>query len=166
MKKVLCVLLLIISLLTTFVSCDISSMFGKHGVIYEKSECDTYAKVVGYRGTAKEVVIDAEYEGLPVTTIDARAFSHCDKLKSIEIPETVTNIGDGAFTSCYQLSSIVIPDGVTSIGDSAFWFCSSLHSVVIPNNVTSIGRYAFANSGIESVLIHDNITNIENQITQ
>lgn len=50
---------------------------------------------------------------------------------SIEIPSThlekpVTSIADYAFSDCQSLTSIMIPDGVTSIGSAAFSGCSSL----------------------------------------
>ena len=69
----------------------------------------------------------------------------CRSLKSLVIPDSVTNIGDYAFSGCWSLSSVVIPDSVTSIGDYAFWNCRSLTDIVIPDSVTSIGESAFKN---------------------
>ena len=69
----------------------------------------------------------------------------CRSLKSLVIPDSVTNIGDYAFSGCRSLSSVVIPDSVTSIGDYAFWNCRSLTDIVIPDSVTSIGESAFKN---------------------
>jgi serine/threonine protein kinase len=53
-------------------------------------------------------------------------------IKSVTIPDSVTNIGDRAFYGCKSLESIVIPDSVTSIGDGAFDQCHSLRSIIIP----------------------------------
>ena len=39
---------------------------------------------------------------------------------------TVTSIDSSAFSGCDSLTEIVIPEGVTSIGNSAFYSCDSL----------------------------------------
>ena len=84
-----------------------------------------------------------------VTSIGDYAFSSCDRLTSIAIPDSVTSIGEWAFDSCDRLTSIEIPDGVTNIGDYAFYYCDRLTSIKIPAGVTSIGKSVF--SGCSSV---------------
>ena len=84
------------------------------------------------------------------------AFSRCESLTSINIPDSVTSIGDLAFRWCKTLTGINIQDSVTSIGNSAFYGCRSLTSINIPDSVTSIGRWAF--HGCES-LTNINIPN-------
>lgn len=75
-------------------------------------------------------------------------------LKSISIPNSVTNIGSSAFSNCAKLTSITIPDGVTGIGDRAFSGCSSLTSITIPDSVTSIGSSAFGGcTGLEKIAL-------------
>ena len=80
----------------------------------------------------------------PVTSIGEKAFSDCDRLTSITIPESVTNIGGWAFRGCKSLTSITIPNSVTSIGDYVFRGCESLTSITIPEGVTIIGDGAFS----------------------
>ena len=41
----------------------------------------------------------------------------------------ITSIGNKAFSRCQSMTSVTIPDGVTSIGYSAFYNCRSLKSV-------------------------------------
>lgn len=56
---------------------------------------------------------------------------------------TVISIGNYAFSDCNDLTSISIPNSVTFIGDYAFYECSGLTSISIPNSVTSIDYNAF-----------------------
>ena len=114
------------------------------GLVYDVSIDGTYAEVVGYEGTAKNIIIAKEYNGLPVKSIYNEAFWN-SSITSIVIPDSVTSIGNSAFGNCSKLTSIEIPDSVTSIGERAFSNCSSLTSVTIGDSVTSIGYYAFYN---------------------
>lgn len=50
---------------------------------------------------------------------------------------SVTTIGDNAFSGCNGLSSIVIPDCITSIGECPFVFCNSNLTVIFPMDSAS-----------------------------
>ncbi|MBQ3219959.1 MAG: leucine-rich repeat domain-containing protein [Clostridia bacterium] len=111
---------------------------------------DGAATIVG--GRLKNIVSlsikqSITYKGnsFTVTSIGDSAFSGCESLKTIEIPNSVTSIGDYAFEYCVSLASVNFGDNsqLTSIGDSAFYNCSSLETIEIPNSVTSIGVNAF-----------------------
>ena len=96
-----------------------------------------------------------------VTTIGYMAFSDCDSLTSVTIPDSVTAIGNSAFRDCSSLTSVTIGDSVTAIGDYAFFYCSSLTSVTIPDSVTTIGGVVFYGcSSLTSITIGDSVTTI------
>lgn len=54
------------------------------------------------------------------TYIGSRVFELRDDVKSVFIPDTVTEIGRLAFYCCESLEELVIPDSVVKIGDGAF----------------------------------------------
>ncbi len=127
------------------------------GLQYTLGSNGTYSYyIVTGIGTCKDtdIVIPAEYKGLPVTSIGDGAFYRCISLTSIEIPSGVTGIGNGAFQGCSSLASIEIPSSVTSIGSSAFEGCSSLTNIEIPSTVKSVGDRAFSHCSIlESITV-------------
>jgi hypothetical protein len=79
-----------------------------------------------------------------VKTIGDSAFSDCENLTSITIPNGVKTIGNGAFSGCTSLTSIVIPNSVKTIGNSAFGECKNLTSITNLNPVPiEIDSYVF-----------------------
>lgn len=89
-----------------------------------------------YDYLSSEITIPNEYKGLPVTEIGYDAFSGCDSLTSITIPNSVASIGDYAFDGCSSLTSIAIPNGVTSIGVNAFFWCDNLNKIFYTGSET------------------------------
>ena len=79
-----------------------------------------------------------------VTKIEDKAYYNNTTIRTVVIPDTVTEIGRWAFSGCENLESVVIPDSVTKIGKYAFQGCNSLRSVTIPGSVTSFGGYEFS----------------------
>lgn len=116
---------------------------------------------------AGDVVIPDKvvYEGVEytVTGIDKEAFSRCEDMTSVVIPNTVTSIGDRSFYVCTSLVSANIPNSVISIGESAFEWCKKLAEIDIPNSVLSIGKFAFRScESLKSVNIPSSLITIPN----
>ncbi|MDR3300906.1 MAG: leucine-rich repeat protein [Spirochaetaceae bacterium] len=72
-----------------------------------------------------------------VTSIREGAFMSTG-LTSITFGKRLTSIGAGAFSECEDIKTIVIPEWVTEIGVGAFGGCSALTTVTIPDSVESI----------------------------
>lgn len=95
-----------------------------------------------------------------VTSIGKYAFSSCNGLTNITIPESVMSIGDYAFEGCTDLMSITISDSVMKIGKGAFFNCTALTSITIPNHIENIGDEAFRSTGLTDITIPDRVTKI------
>jgi len=59
------------------------------------------------------------------------------------IGESIKSIGNYAFSSCEKLKAVYIPNSVTTLGDYVFRGCSALTSITIPNSVTSMRESIF-----------------------
>lgn len=104
-----------------------------------------------------------EYEGklYSVTSIGKYAFSDCDKLFNVTVPNSVTSIGRAAFNNCRELVGVNISNNVTMIDDWTFSGCEKLSSIIIPNGVTSIGIAAFSNCrNLTEVVMPSELTSI------
>lgn len=66
-----------------------------------------------------------------------------ENISSCTIHDDTKVIAYGAFSSCQLIREIVIPEGLTNIGNYAFYNCSSLISVEIPKSIRHIGDYSF-----------------------
>ena len=78
-----------------------------------------------------------------VVEIGSHAFSDCDKLTEINIPNTVETIKYWAFLYCNGLTDIELPNSLKRIDSRAFDFCNGIESVVIPESVEYLGEEPF-----------------------
>ena len=108
----------------------------------------------GLNGVVSAVVQDG------VTLIGRRAFHSVSTLKTLVLPNSITELGQ----ECLRETSITelhLGDNVTVIGSGAFYYCSKLVSVTISSNVTSIGSLAFEGcTSLESVVISNGVKEI------
>ncbi len=102
-----------------------------------------------------------------VTSIGNQAFTGCTGLEEVNIPIAVTRIGEQTFSLCKSLKEIAIPSSITYIDNSAFDCCYSLTEITIPNTVTYIGSYVFSScSSLEEVVLPSDMTNIPKGLFQ
>lgn len=154
---------------------------------YEAIAVTNGIRLTNYLGSETEVVIPSVYKGkrvvelvgtfignesvksvtIPdsVTDISWSVFEDCKSLERVNIPNSVTSIGGGAFRECTSLTSVNIPDSVTSIGGGTFSGCTGLTSVNIPNSVTSISGFAFTGcTGLAEIAIPASVTTIGDDV--
>lgn len=113
------------------------------------------------RDAIGDIIIPGTIDGYPVTTIKKDAFTCCDKITSVVIPDSVTTIQEFAFSGCDGLKSVTIGGGVKTLGRSIFWDCENLETVVIENGVTYISKEMFSQCGkLNSVTLPESITSI------
>lgn len=85
------------------------------------------------------------YEGAnyAVASMANSAFSGCNQLTSIVLPQTLRNLGREAFLQCTNLISCIIPDStITEIPFEAFWK-AGLIEFRVPEGVTYIEQRSF-----------------------
>ena len=147
---------------------------GSVGLTYSLNE-DGQSYTVTGRGVCgdADIVIPAEYMGLPVTCIGTDAFWNDEIITSVVIPESITELGTYTFfapnlasvtilsnsittlpsrTFAYtKITSITLPESIKVIDRYAFQGCYYLETIVIPKGLESIGTEAFDGCPITTV---------------
>ncbi|MCH5161618.1 MAG: InlB B-repeat-containing protein, partial [Clostridiales bacterium] len=131
-----------------------------------------------------KVRVPSMYNGLPVTTIEAAAFSACNKLVQIDIPESITLISSiNPFEGCTALTNVNVYK-VEGTKDPRYWSAdgvlfdngtgdaSSVLKIMlvpaaksgsyrIPDGVTAVASGVFTGSLITEIVIPTSVERIE-----
>lgn len=83
--------------------------------------------------------------------IGEELFCKCNKLHSIELPESTNTIGKRAFSNCEGLTKIVVPDQVRTMGYDSFAYCPKLTTATIGSHVETFEQGVFWNSGVKTI---------------
>ena len=133
--------------------CKNCKILQTEGIIFELDETEntdianggnelTYGKyvVTGYTGTATEVYIPREYNGIEVVAIGKSAFLG-KNITKVVAPTSVIAVGGDAFSQCYSLEYVALPGWtVNSYWDSIngrqehnnqFCFCASIEVLIL-----------------------------------
>ena len=108
---------------------------------------DNTLTITKYLGSEKFVEIPAEIAGKAVTIIGNTsgegAFQGCSEIRSVTIPEGVTEIQSKPFYNCTNLAVIYIPASVQRLDDHAFVGSCSLRSVYFEGDAPETGQEVF-----------------------
>jgi hypothetical protein len=95
-------------------------------------------------------------------TIGHYAFTGCELLESIELPDSVTAIGTSAFYNCFAVEKVSLSENLVSICDYAFFGLDKVTELELPETVKTIGMYAFKGwNGLTSIFIPSSVTFID-----
>ena len=134
----------------------------KDDVQYTYDTATKTATVTGWNNDSANIVINASYNGYPVTAIAADAFKNNTTVQTITLPNSITTIGNNAFYGCTNLQDVNIPNSVTSLGTYVFYGDSNLKSVSWTNKVTTIPAYTFYNcTKLDNISNIGKVTNID-----
>ncbi len=107
---------------------------------FEKNESGQLI-ITGYKGSETDITVPPRIGSDIVTGIADEAFSpnkskrlnmyreNMKRIRSIEIPDSVTSIGEAAFYGCDNLTSITLTSSVKNIGNMAFYKCKNLTDI-------------------------------------
>lgn len=108
--------------LVDYVCKDCGYNYYTEGLEFTLNEAGTAYSVAKGTVSSTEIIIPSIYKGLPVETIPNEAFSRCENIEKVIIPNSVTSIGYSAFYECSSLKSISLPFTGASLNDSQYQF--------------------------------------------
>ena len=131
---------------------------GEHGL---KPVSGTYSDYYPHDYGFANTDVNEVYLPSSITSIGGTTFAYCHDLRFVAIPKEVTRIGSYAFYYS-GIKSIEIPNKVTNIDYNAFQNCSNLKSINFEDNslLSSIGQSAFSGVGLSSIIIPSSVTSI------
>ncbi len=130
------------------------------GIVRIKDGTKVIPKKVFYQNSEIKTV----YIPDSVTQLDDYVFAECTNLEKVYYGSGISKVPNYAFSGCISLKSIDLPETITEIGNYSFLGCESVKTLEIPEQITSIGMQAFKDcKGIETV--NYNAINSKNSIT-
>lgn len=99
-----------------------------------------------------------------LTGIGVQAFYECRSLKGIALPAGISRLENETFMYCYSLAKAILPPALESIGGYCFYDTYALNTIDLPQTLDVIETAAFANSGLESVELPQNLKSIGHEV--
>ena len=92
---------------------------------------NTYAVIRKCNSHQSTINVPKQVENKPVRKILGYAFSTCDGLEEIALPDSITYIGAYAFDHCKSLKRITLPSSLRHIGAYALGNCPQLEEIIL-----------------------------------
>ena len=105
-----------------------------------------------------KIVIPKTIDGLPVISIGKKAFINSTVSKVI-LPNSLIAILNEAFSGCENLEDIILPDGLEFIGNKAFSF-SGIIKIKFSKNMKKIGIICFGCNRLKIAIIPENVEKV------
>ena len=137
-------------------------IFSKPKIIYEKVD-GGYAVRYYIFGLSNftTVTIPENYKNEQVVSLRGNTFSNMPFLKSVKLPDTITEIRGQAFKNCKRLTTVNIPRNLEYLGGGAFYNAKSIKSIELPNTLTYLGGESFYKAtSLEYIKLSENLTEI------
>ena len=90
------------------------------------------------------------------------SFEGCENLRSVSIPDSVTDLEIRAFAGCVGLTSIVIPGSIEVVYTEDFYGCKNLSSVTFEEGIERIYEDAFYGCNLTNIYIPSSVNDISN----
>lgn len=157
------------SIVTVAVDCLKDTAWVKNheaGVIYAGRVAYGYsAPSLSYQEMMDKIAAGEDIENtydivLRADTVAINAYAFSDApIRSIRLPDTVTEIGERAFYNCAALNTIRMSNNMEKLGVYCFYSCSALKEIYIPGTVTEIPDNAFNGCrGMTTVILSSGLT--------
>ena len=128
------------------------------------------ATITGYSGNATALYIPDEIDGHEVVAIGDRAFQNQTDLRTVMIPDSVTEIEAYSFNNCTNLSNVTLSKSLKYMGGRAFGSCEKITQIEIPKSLDNCGNSGYASyhgpfgacSGLKKITFEEGATEVSN----
>ena len=128
------------------------------------------ATITGYSGNATALYIPGEIDGHEVVAIGDRAFENRTDLRTVMIPDSVTEIEAYSFNNCTNLSNVTLSKSLKYMGGRAFGSCEKITQIEIPKSLDKCGNSGYASyhgpfgacSGLKKITFEEGATEVSN----
>ena len=121
------------------------------------------ATITAYNGTESDLTIPNTIDGHTVITIGAHAFDESRNstngsvIKHLVISEGIKRIDGWAFSGCENLESVKLPESLIMLDWQIFVGCGKLSNINIPKKLTTLGNSFLEQTAIKEITIPENI---------